>query len=244
MLLALAIFAHLSTAQAPDPQQTIQQLRRQIAAQGRLLNDWGGLTRYGSENTELPPPAPGEDRVVFLGDETTEQWGKGAEKFFPRKPYFNRGIKGQTTAQMLVRFRQDVISLKPKIVVIHAGTNDIAAVMGPSTQGMMTENFMSMVELAKANGIRVVLASILPARDSSTSQTRRRPLGKILGMNEWLEDYAAESGSVYLDYFSGLIEKRRFKRELTADGVVPNGAGYRLMAPLAEQAIARALGGE
>ena len=243
LLLALAIFAHLSTAQAPDPRQTIQRLRRQIAAQGRLLNDWGGLTRYGSENTELPPPAPGEDRVVFLGDETTEQWGKGAEKFFPGKPYFNRGIKGQTTAQMLVRFRQDVISLKPKVVVILAGTNDIAAVMGPSTQGMMTENFMSMVELAKANGIRVVLASILPVCDCSTNQTRRRPFGKIIGMNGWLEDYAAESGFVYLDYYSVVTKNRALNRELTADGLVPNDAGYRVMAPLAEQAIVRALGG-
>ena len=243
LLLALAIFVHLSTAQAPDPRQTIQRLRRQIAAQGRLLNDWGGLTRYGSENTELPPPAPGEDRVVFLGDETTEQWGKGQGKFFPGKPYLNRGIKGQTTAQMLVRFRQDVISLKPKVVVILAGTNDIAAVMGPSTQGMMTENFMSMVELAKANGIRVVLASILPVCDCSTNQTRRRPLGKIIGMNGWLEDYAAESGSVYLNYYSAVIKNRAFNSELTADGLVPNDAGYRVMAPLAEQAIVRALGG-
>ena len=240
-LLALTIFVHPSTAQAPNPQQTIQALNRQVANQRRLLKDWGGLTRYGSENTEIPPPAPGEERVVFLGDEITEGWGRGGQKFFPGKPYFNRGIKGQTTPQMLVRFRQDVISLKPKVVVILAGTNDIAAVMGPGTQGMMTENFMSMVELAKAHGIRVVLGSILPVCDCSTNQTRRRPIGKIIGMNGWLKDYAAASGAVYLDYYAALVEKRAFKSELTKDGFLPNDAGYRVMAPLAEQAIASAL---
>ena len=243
LLLALTIFGQPSAAQAPDPQQAIQALKRQIAAQARLLNDWGGLTRYGSENTEIPPPAAGEERVVFLGDEITEEWGRGAEKFFPRKPYFNRGIKGQTTAQMLVRFRQDVISLKPEVVVILAGTNDIGGLLGRATQGMMTENFMSMVEFAKAHGIRVVLGSILPVCDCSTKQTRRRPIGKIIGMNGWLKDSAAASGAVYLDYYSALVEKRAFKKELTSGGLLPNDAGYRVMAPLAEEAIARALAG-
>ncbi len=241
LLLALTFFTHLGAAQAPDPQKAIEELKRRVAAQARLLKDWGSLTRYGSENTEIPPPAPGEDRVVFLGDEITEEWGKSGAKFFPGKPYFNRGIKGQTTSQMLVRFRQDVISLKPKVVVILAGTNDIAAVMGPRTQGMMTENFMSFVDLAKANGIRVVLGSILPVCDCSTKQTRRRPIGKIIGMNGWLEDYAAASGAVYLGYYAALVEKRAFKNELTRDGFLPNDAGYRVMAPLAEQAIASAL---
>jgi len=244
VVLAQHVLAQPGTTQTPDPQKAIPALKRQVAAQARLLNDWGSLTRYGSENTEIPPAAPGENRVVFLGDETTEQWGQGGETFFPGKPYLNRGIQGQSTAQMLVRFRQDVISLKPNVVVILAGANDIAAVMGPSTQGMIAENFMTIVELAKAHGIRVVLGSVLPVCDCSTNQTKRRPVGKILGVNRWLKDYAAESGAVYLDYYAALIEKRRFKAELTKDGFLPNEAGYRVMAPLAEQAIARALAGD
>ena len=144
-----------------------------------MLVDWAGLIRYGSENTELALPASGEDRVVFLGDEITEFWGRGNAKFFPGRPYLNRGIKGQTTPQMLVRFRQDVIALKPKVVVILAGTNDLASITGPITQGMMAENFMSIVELAKANGIKVVLSSLTPVCDCYLNQTRLRPQGKI-----------------------------------------------------------------
>jgi len=228
-------------AQTQDPRETILALERQLAASNRLLRDWAGLTRYGSENTEIRRPKPGEQRVVFLGDEITELWGGGGMKFFAGKPYLNRGIKGQTTPQMLVRFRQDVISLEPRVAVILAGANDLAGLTGPATQEMMVENFMSMVELAKANGIRVVLASILPVCDCFTNQTARRPIGKILGMNEWLMDYAAESGSVYLDYHSAMVENRVMKRDLTVDGFLPNDAGYNVMAPLAEQAIAQAL---
>ena len=209
----------------------------QSAAERRLRVDWAGLTRYGSENTELKPPKPGEPRVVFLGDEITEKW----ERFFPGKPYLNRGIEGQTTAQMLVRFRQDVILLKPKVVVLHAGANDIASVTGPATQGMIAENVMSMVELAKVNGIRVVLASVLPVCDCFVNRTAARPIGKIIGLNGWLKDYAAQTNSVYLNYYSALVEDRAFKKEWTADGFLPNQAGYAVMAPLAEQAIAQAL---
>jgi lysophospholipase L1-like esterase len=204
----------------------------------RLLMDWGGLTRYGSENTELPRPKATEDRVVFLGDQITEKW----TPFFPGKPYLNRGISGQTSPQMLVRFQQDVVSLKPKVVIIQAGTNDLAGVTGPATQGTMADNFLSMVEIAKANGIRVVLASITPVCDCITKQTGLRPQGKIIGLNGWIKDYAAESGAVYLDYYSALADGRNFKKELTADGLLPSDAGYRVMAPLAEKAIAEALG--
>ncbi len=204
----------------------------------RLLLDWAGLTRYGSENAELRAPKPGENRVVFLGGQITEQW----PGFFPGRPYLNRGIANQTSPQMLVRFRQDVIALKPKVVVIEAGTNDLAGVTGPSTEGMIGENFMSMVELAKVNGIQVVLASVTPVCDCFTNQTARRPQGKIIGLNGWIKEYAARSGSVYLDYYAALADGRNFKKELTSDGVVPNGAGYQVMAPLAEKAIAEALG--
>jgi lysophospholipase L1-like esterase len=205
----------------------------------RLLLDWAGLTRYGSDNAELREPKPGENRVVFLGDQITEKWSESA--FFPGKSYLNRGISGQTSAQMLVRFRQDVISLKPKAVVIQAGSNDLAGLTGPATEGMIAENFMSMVELSKVNGIRVILASVTPVCDCYTNQTARRPQGKIIGLNGWLKDYASRTGSIFLNYYAALAQGRDFKKELTDDGLVPNEAGYKVMAPLAEQAIAEAL---
>ena len=217
-----------------------EELERTLDAYRRVLMEWGGLTRYGSDNSEVKLK-PGENRVVFLGDEITEAWGTGKTPFFPGKPYFNRGITRQTAAQMLVRFRQDVIALKPKVVVIQAGTNDVASVMGPSTEGTMAEHFMSMVDLAKAHGIRVVLASITPICDCFEKLTARRSPVRISSMNAWLKKYAAETGSVYLDYYSALVEGRAMKRELTVDGLVPNDAGYALMAPLAEKAIAEAL---
>ena len=229
-------------AQTPDPAKTIAELEQELAAHIRLLSDWGGLTRYGSENAELGPPAPGVDRVVFLGDEITEMWGSGKAKFFPGKPFLNRGISHQTTPQMLVRFRQDVISLKPKVVVIQAGSSDLAGYAGPATEGTIAENFMSMTELAKAHNIQVVLASLTPVCDCFRNLTERRPQGKIIGMNGWLKSYAKQSGSVYLDYYAALADGREMKKELTVDGLLPNDAGYELMAPLAERAIAQALG--
>jgi lysophospholipase L1-like esterase len=232
----------LVQAQTPDTAKTIANLERELAAHIRLLSDWGGLTRYGSENAELGPPAAGVDRVVFLGDEITEMWGRGKAKFFPGKPFLNRGISHQTTPQMLVRFRQDVIGLKPSVVVIQAGSNDLAGYAGPATQGTIAENFMSMTELAKAHGIQVVLASLTPVCDCFKNLTERRPQGKIIGLNGWLKDYAGQSGSIYLDYYSALVEGRAMKKDLTVDGLIPNDAGYQRMAPLAEQAIAQALG--
>lgn len=232
----------LVPAQTQDPAKTIAALEEELRAHIRLLSDWGGLTRYGSENAELSAPAPGVDRVVFLGDEITEMWGRSKAKFFPGKPYLNRGISHQTTPQMLVRFRQDVISLKPKVVVIQAGSSDLAGYAGPATEGTISEHFMSMAELAKAHGIQVVLASLTPVCDCFKNLTERRPQGKILGLNRWLKDYSARNSFVYLDYYSVLAEDRAMKKELTVDGLIPNDAGYELMAPLAEQAIAQALG--
>jgi lysophospholipase L1-like esterase len=215
-------------------------LESRLAAYRRVLADWGGLTRYGSEDSEIKPPAPGENRVVFIGDQITETWGHGS-RFFPGRPYLNRGIAGQASPQMLVRFRQDVIALKPKVVVIQAGTNDIAGVTGPATRGTLSDYIMSMTELAKANGIRVVLASIPPVCDCTTVQTDLRPQAKIADWNDWLKQYAAASGSIYLDYYSALAMGRNFRSELTVDGVMPNDAGYALMGPLAERAIADAM---
>ena len=227
-------------AQTPDEGLSKADLEREVDAYRRALMDWGGLTRYGSDDTEVRFRA-GEERVVFLGDEITENWGSGHAQFFPGKPYFNRGIARQTVAQMLVRFRQDVIDLKPKVVVIEAGTNDLASVMGPSSEGTMSEHFQSMVELAHLHEIQVVLASVTPVCNCFENMTTRRPPGKILGLNHWLKDYAAQSGSVYLNYYSVLVEGRAMKKDLTVDGLVPNDAGYEKMAPLAEKAIAEAL---
>ena len=205
-----------------------------------FTDDYGQLARYRDANAALKPPAPGESRVVFFGDSITDSWK--LEDSFPGKPYLNRGIGGQTTPQMLVRFRQDVIALKPKVVVIQAGLNDLAGVAGPASEGTMSDHFISMVELAKFNGIRVVLASLTPICDCyTTKQTARRPQGRIIGMNGWLKGYAKRSGSVYLDYYSALAEGRNMKKEFTVDGLLPNDAAYGIMAPLAEKAIADAL---
>jgi lysophospholipase L1-like esterase len=221
--------------------QSQDDLERLVKAQRKILTDWAGLTHYGSEDTEIPPPKPGENRVVFIGDDLTENWGEGKTPFFPGKPYINRGIRRQTSAQMLVRFRQDVISLKPKVVIIQAGSNDLAGYTGPATESVIGENLTSMVELAKFNGIRVVLASVTPVCDCFTQQTGRRPQGKIIGLNNWIRNYAAASGSVYLDYYKPLADGRNLKKELTTDGVQLNDAAYELLTPLAEKAIAEAL---
>jgi lysophospholipase L1-like esterase len=243
IVLGMVALASLGWSQTTsDCAKTLATLEQRLEAQKRLLWDWAGLIRYGSENTELPKPQASENRVVFLGDEVTENWGRDNSPFFPGKPYVNRGIKGQTSPQMLVRFRQDVIALKPKVVVILAGANDIASLTGPITQGMFAENIMSIVELAKMNGIKVVLASLTPICDCYTRQSAIRPFGKIIGLNGWLKEYAAQSGLVYLDYYSALAEGRNLKKEFTRDGLLPNEAGYAVMAPLAEQAIAQALG--
>ena len=209
-----------------------QQQQQELDAYRRVLMDFGGLIQYGSDDAELRLQHD-PDRVVFLGDEITEKW----PGFLTGKPYVNRGITRQTTAQMLVRFRQDVIDLEPKVVVIEAGTNDLASVMGPSSEGTMAENFMSMVELAKAHGIGVVLASVTPVCDCFQLMIQRRPTGKIISLNNWLKNYAAESGSGYVDYYSALVQNRLMNKNLTVDGFIPNAAGYRLMEPLVQQAI-------
>ena len=243
-LAGLMVLANCGWAQAPESDQ-VQALQRELTAQRRLLRDWAGLTRYGSENTTIRPPAAGETRVVFLGDQITELWGRGNASFFAGKPYFNRGIGGQTTAQLLVRFRQDVISLQPKVVVIQGGANDLAGVAGPVTEEMIVENFMSMSDLARANGIHAVLASLTPVCDCFNKLARKRSQqiiqGKIVEVNDLLKEYAARSGAVYLDYYSALVDGQDFKKDLTSDGLLPNDAGYGVIAPLAEKAIAAAL---
>jgi lysophospholipase L1-like esterase len=208
------------------------------------LNDWPNLARYRDANAQVPPPAANEQRVVFMGDSITDGWGRQHGQFFPGKPYINRGISGQTTPQMLIRFRPDVIDLKPQVVVILAGTNDIAGNTGPTTLEAIEENLTSMVELAKSHGIRVVMASLLPVCDYIKPQTNRRPPEKIIALNAWMKDYAQKNSLNYLDYYSAMLDdKKMFKQDLTYDGLHPNAAGYEVMGPLAEKAIAAALQG-
>ncbi|HEY8166486.1 MAG TPA: SGNH/GDSL hydrolase family protein [Gemmatimonadaceae bacterium] len=217
-------------------------LPAQSPEEERLHNDWPYLKKFAEANTKLGAPARGEDRVVFMGNSITEGWKPPLETMFPGKPYINRGIGGQTTPQMLVRFRQDVIALKPKVVVILAGTNDIAGNTGPSTVEMIENNLASMAELAKAHGIRVVLASVLPVY-SYTWRPSVQPIPAIAALNDWMKDYARRNGMVYLDYFSAMVDERRgLRNDLTYDGVHPNEAGYRVMAPLTVSAIRKALG--
>jgi lysophospholipase L1-like esterase len=206
-------------------------------------DDFGQLARYREADAALAPPAVGEKRVVFLGDSITEYWK--LPNYFPGKPYINRGVDGQTTPEMLVRFRQDVIDLQPKVVVILAGTNDIAGVTGPTFNEDIEANYASMAELARAHSIRMVFASVLPVHNythDAEESFALRPRGRILALNKWLKDYCAKNRLVYLDYFSALVDERgMLKRALADDGLHPTGAGYKIMAPLAEKAIQKAL---
>jgi lysophospholipase L1-like esterase len=227
--------------------------KKQLAAAQKRLNDWPELGRYRDANLSLAAPAAGETRVVFMGDSITDLWDNdGFGGFFPGKPYVDRGIGGQTTPQMLLRFRQDVIDLKPKVVVILAGTNDISGNTGPMTLEQTGDNIASMAQLATANGIKVVLSSVLPVSDTVKKdngefylQSRSRPPAKIVAMNKWLRSYAQQNGHIYLDYYAAMVDANGFIRDgLTFDGLHPNAKGYAIMSPLAEQAIARALSGK
>jgi lysophospholipase L1-like esterase len=216
----------------------------QIAEMQAKLADWPQLGRYRAENAALAPVAPGEERVVFYGDSITDGWGRGPGRgdFFPGKPYVNRGISGQTTPQMLVRFRQDVIDLHPAAVVILAGTNDIAGNTGPMTPEMTEDNFRSMAELAKANGIRVIIASITPAADYPW-RPGLGPVAKINTVNVWLQGYCADHSAIYLDYYTSMADANGgMKPGISFDGVHPNAKGYAIMTPLAQAAIDKALG--
>jgi lysophospholipase L1-like esterase len=212
-------------------------------------NDWPNLAHYHDDNSKIAAPAKTENRVVFMGDSITDSWDDPIYGgFFPGKPYIDRGISGQTTPQMLIRFRPDVIALKPRVVVILAGTNDLAGNTGPTTLEAIEDNFRSMSELATANGIRVVFASVLPVSDyelrdgKPITQTVRRPPEKIIALNRWLQEFARAHHEVYLDYFSAMVDDKGFlKDELSDDGLHPNAQGYAVMAPLAEAAIAASL---
>ena len=217
-----------------------------LIARDVRMRDWAELARYREANRTLTAPSGTDARVVFMGDSITDAWQQPRYGgFFPGKPYVDRGISGQTTPQMLVRFRRDVIDLQPKAVVILAGTNDIAGNTGPLTNEEIQGNLASMSELAQAHKIKVILSSITPVGEyhvRGTPQTTTRPMERIKAMNEWMKSYAASHGHVYLDYFSAMIDDKGLMRaELTEDDLHPNAKGYAIMGPLAEAAIARAL---
>jgi lysophospholipase L1-like esterase len=258
--IALVLFLAVSAVaqQAQQPPQTAQPTPLAIPTTGFagldqyrarriavFTDDFGQLARYRDANAALKPPAPGENRVVFFGDSITDIWH--LDEYFPGKPYLNRGIGGQTTPQMLVRFRQDVIALQPKVVVILAGTNDIAGNTGPMRLEDIESNYASLAELARANHIAVVFSSVLPIHnytDRSKDFFAQRSPEKILALNKWLKEYVvAHPDCLYLDYFTALVdEKGLLKKDLADDGLHPNPAGFKIMAPLAEATIEKALG--
>ena len=243
--LFVALLCVASQAQRPAiPPTGYQGLDQYRASRIAIFtDDFGQLARYRDANASLKPPAANENRVIFFGDSITDIWK--LEEYFPGKPYINRGIGGQTTPQMLVRFRQDVIDLQPKVVVILAGTNDIAGNTGPMRLEDIEANYSSMAELARAHGLHVVFSSILPVHNytpQSQDFFAQRSPEKILELNRWLKIYCAENGHIYLDYFSVMVDdKGLLKRDLADDGLHPNAAGYKLMAPLAQAAIEKAL---
>jgi lysophospholipase L1-like esterase len=233
----LAQDGQANPAAAPAAQRRPQTDKWKLA----LETDPADLKTFRAANAELPPPAPGENRVVFMGDSITAGWGRNFKTLFPGKPYVGRGISSETTQQMLIRFRPDVIALKPKVVVILAGTNDIAGNTGRSTQEMIQDNLISMVELAQYNNIGVVLVSVLPAYDYWW-QPGMEPAEKIVALNAWIKEYAGAHGLVYVDCHTPMSdEKHGLKKDLSPDGVHPNIAGFTLMGPLVEAGIAQAL---
>lgn len=207
-------------------------------------DDFGELSRYREANSALAAPKASENRVIFLGNSITDYW-KLAD-YFPGKPYVNRGIDGQTTSQMLVRFRQDVINLHPKLLVILAGTNDVAGVTGRAPDGDIEANYATMAELARLHNIRIIFASLLAVNNTSSEDAKEsfalRPRERLLAINRWMRDYCVTNSLVYLDYYTALVDdKGMLKKELSDDGLHPNAVGYKLMAPLADAAIAKAL---
>jgi lysophospholipase L1-like esterase len=236
---AALLLASLAAAQTPAPAaDDAAKLKTALDRATRTLQDWPNLNRYRADNTRIAAPAAGEERVVFMGDSITDNWGRKYGKFFPGKPYINRGISGQTTPQMLIRFRPDVLALQPKAVVILAGTNDISGNTGPSTLEMIEDNLASMNELAQANHIKVIFSAVMPTCDYIQNQSTRRPNSTIIQLNKWITEYAASHNAAYLDYFTPMLDDQgALKREITDDGLHPNNAGYDLITPLAQQAI-------
>lgn len=238
ILIGLALAAcHAATPSPSTAPRVAPSNSAQQAADERLRTDWASLGRYREANATLGDPVPGERRVVFYGNSITEVWAPYFAELFPGKPYIGRGISGQTTPQLLVRFRQDVVLLHPAVVVILGGTNDIAGNTGPSSLSMVEDNIASMTEIARSNGIGVVLSSVLPVYDYPW-KTGLEPAPKIVALNDWIRRYASSVGAVYVDYHSAMKDTSDgLPVELAKDGVHPTLAGYRIMARLVETAI-------
>jgi lysophospholipase L1-like esterase len=247
LMLLLAIStgaAHSQTAPAAAPSVAPADLDKQIATMQKKLDDWPALSRYSADNAKLPPPSADEKRVVFFGDSITDAWGRrpNTGTFFPGKPYVNRGISGQTSAQLVVRFRPDVIDLKPAAVLILIGTNDVAGNTGPMTPKMTIDNIASLVDLARANNIKPIVASIPPSADFPWHHGLE-PAEKIKSLNAQIQAYCKEHNVPYVDYYSALADDKGGMKEGTSiDGVHPNAAGYAIMAPLAQAAIDKTFG--
>ena len=245
--LFLLIFGYAQTQAPTIPSTGFAGLDNYRASRIAVFtDDYGQLARYRDANAQLAVPAKDEKRVVFFGDSITDGWRLA--DYFPGKPYINRGISGQTTPQMLVRFREDVLDLQPKAVVILAGTNDIAGNTGPMTLEEIEANYRSLAELAAASKVKVIYASVLPVNnytDKAQEFFADRSPDKILALNKWLKNYCTDHGCIYLDYFTTMVDnKGLLKKDLADDGLHPNVAGYKVMAPLAETAIAQALQAE
>jgi lysophospholipase L1-like esterase len=247
-VLAVFVLSVSLAAQQPSAlsraQASLDEWRKSRAA--LLMDDFGELARYREANVALKPPVAGDNRVIFFGDSITDMWK--LSDYFSGKPYVNRGIGGQTTSQMLIRFREDVIELRPKVVVILAGTNDIAGNTGPMTLDEIEANYSSMAQLAHANRIQVVLSSVLPVHNYTPESEMFFPTrspAKILELNRWLKDYCAANHHLYLDYFTAMVDEKGYlKRNLADDGLHPNAEGYKVMTPLAESAIRKSLQGK
>jgi len=236
-ILFVISFSDVMYAQTDQTEKTDQEILEEYERWSAMKDDWANLDRYRQANKVLGPPAEDENRIVFMGNSITEGWSDHYPEFFEGKPYINRGIGGQTTPQMLVRFRQDVIHLQPDIVVILAGTNDIAGNTGPATLDMIADNLFSMAELADAHGMRVILSSVLPVYDYPW-HPGLEPARKIMDLNRMIRSFTEEKGFYYLDYFTSTADERNgMKEHLAYDGVHPNREGYILMSKLADEAI-------
>ena len=235
VLLPVVAWGQATVAPAPSTAD----MARTIAAMQAKLADWPQLEHYRTANAALPPVAAGEQRVIFFGASVAEFWSTRGAPFFPGKPYIDRGIGGQNSAQMLVRFRQDVINLHPAAVVFLEGTNDVSQNM---TAEMSENNWQSIMELAKANGIPMILTSITPSTHFPW-KPEMHPAETIRQLNAWLKDYAANHSLIYVDFYPALANADGgMKADLTVDGVHPNKQGYAGMAPLAQAGIDQALG--
>jgi lysophospholipase L1-like esterase len=252
MVLTLAAVGTAAWAQAPAPVvpscTELATALNGVVRNDARMRDWANLARYREANAALAAPAPGDARVVFMGDSITDAWIQPRfGTFFEGKPYVDRGISGQTTPQMLLRFRRDVVALAPKVVVILAGVNDIAGNTGPMTDDDIEGYLASMAEMASAHGIKVVLSSILPVSEyhvaaGGVPQTTTRPMARVRALNAWIKTHATQKGYTYLDYVPAMAdEKGLLRAELSEDDLHPNAKGYAIMGPLAEAAIKTAL---